>query len=224
MSIVFAPGFMTDATLWDDCLPGLVAFGPFHHVDMTRDGSIEAIASRALEALPAGFILFGFSFGGYVAREIVRQAPDRVQALVLMGTSARASVKPAAPAPGAAGVKFSGLNRRTIEASLLPDHASECVIERIRSMSVRLGGQVFERQSAMRREGDLDRLTSIRCPTLVISADGDRLRSVEEGRELVDRIPRAEFVVIEGSGHMMPIEVPEKLVATVVEWLRGKGF
>jgi pimeloyl-ACP methyl ester carboxylesterase len=86
-------------------------------------------------------------------------------------------------------------------------------------MGVRLGGEVFRRQSALERAGDLDRLHEIRCPTLVIAAGQDRLRSREESDELHAGIPGADYVVIEESGHLLPLEAPDAVLAAMLPWL-----
>lgn len=57
--------------------------------DHTRDASMPAIASRILAAAPPSFALVGLSMGGYIAFEILRQAPDRVARLALLDTTAR---------------------------------------------------------------------------------------------------------------------------------------
>ncbi|MGI4719734.1 MAG: alpha/beta fold hydrolase [Janthinobacterium lividum] len=225
MSILLVPGYMTDETLWDDVVDGLAPFGPVVHADLRHDATIEAMAARALAAAPPSFILVGFSMGGYVAREIVRHAPGRLRALVLVATStrpdspalrqSRGNVGKAAPS-----VSFSGLSRVAIATSLHPkERDNEALIERVRAMGVRLGGEVFRRQSMLERAGDLDRLQEIRCPTLVIAAGQDRLRSRAEAEELHAGIPGAEFFCIEDSGHMVPIEAPAALLAAVVPWL-----
>jgi len=225
MSILLVPGYMADETLWDDVTGGLAPFAPVVHADLRHDATIEAMAARALAAAPESFILVGFSMGGYVAREMVRQAPHRVRALVLAATSTR----PDSPAlrqsrgrvgQASASVSFSGLSRVAIATSLHPKEANnEAMIERVRAMGVRLGGEVFRRQSMLERAGDLDRLGEIRCPTLVIAAGQDRLRSREEADELHAGIPGAAFVLIEDSGHMLPIEAPQALLAAIVPWL-----
>jgi pimeloyl-ACP methyl ester carboxylesterase len=225
MSILLIPGYMLDETLWDDVLEGLAAFGPLTHADLRHDATIEAMAARALANAPCSFILVGFSMGGYVAREIARLAPERVQALVLIATSTR----PDSPAlrqsrgrvgQAAASVAFSGLSRVAIATSLHPKQRDNvALIERIRAMSVRLGGEVFRRQSALERAGDLDRLYGIRCPVLIVAAGQDRLRSREEADEMHAAMPGSELVVIEDSGHMLPLEAPEALLAAVVPWL-----
>jgi pimeloyl-ACP methyl ester carboxylesterase len=225
MSILLVPGYMADETLWDDVLGPLGKFGPVVHADLRHDSSIEAMAGRALANAPADFILVGFSMGGYVAREIARMAPGRVRALVLIATSTRAdspSLRQSRAGVGkaAASVSFSGLSKTAIATSLHPkQHDNEALIERVRAMGVRLGGEVFRRQSAIVRAGDRDRLHEIRCPTLIVAAGQDRLRSREESEEMHAGIAGAELAVIEDSGHMVPIEAPQALLAIVEPWL-----
>lgn len=225
MSILLVPGYMADETLWDDVLPALGKFGPVTHADLRHDASIEAMAVRALDDAPPGFILVGFSMGGYVAREIARLAPERVRALVLIATSTRAdtpSLRQSRSTVGkaAASVAFSGLSRTAIATSLHPAQAAnEILIERVRAMGVRLGGEVFRRQSAIVRSADRARLHEIRCPTLIVAAGQDRLRSREESEEMHAGIAGSELAVIEDSGHMVPIEAPQALLALVVPWL-----
>jgi pimeloyl-ACP methyl ester carboxylesterase len=225
MSILLVPGFMADETLWSDLLPRLEPFGPVVHADLRHDASIEAMARRALDAAPDNFLLVGFSMGGYVAREIARLAPERVRALVLIATSTRPDTPSLQKRKGAIGradpsIAFSGLSRTAVASSLHPkDRGNEALIERVRAMGMRLGGEVFRRQSMLERPGDLDRLHAIRCPTLVIAAGHDGLRSMEEAREMQAGIAGAEFALIEDSGHMIPIEAPQPLSDVIVPWL-----
>ena len=230
MALLLVPGFMADETLWSDLLPRLQPFGPVTHADLRHDTSVEAMARRALASAPPSFILVGFSMGGYVARDIVRLAPDygkRVLALVLVATSTRPDTPAMRQRKGAVGhaapsIAFSGLSRTAVATSLHPkDRHNDALIERVRAMSVRLGGEVFRRQSVLDRPGDIDRLGEIRCPTLVIAAAEDQLRSLDEARELQAGIPDASLVVIEDSGHMIPIEAPQRLLDVIVPWLAG---
>ena len=57
--------------------------------DLTRDDSLRGMAGRVLAAAPERFALAGLSMGGYVAQEILREAPDRVTRVALLDTSAR---------------------------------------------------------------------------------------------------------------------------------------
>jgi pimeloyl-ACP methyl ester carboxylesterase len=227
MTILLVPGYMADDTLWDDLRAPLAPFGPLVHADLRHDTSLEAMAARLLRDAPPSFILVGFSMGGYVAREIVRQAPERVEALALIASSTRPdtdAVKQGkrAVARSAPSVSFAGLSRTAIATSLHPAHAGdEVLIERVRQMGVRLGAEAFRHQSMVERPGDLHLLDQIRCPTLIVAARHDRLRSLEESQELYAGIAGSTFAVIENSGHMIPLEAPQALADVLVPWLES---
>jgi pimeloyl-ACP methyl ester carboxylesterase len=225
MDIVLLPGFMLDHALWDDMAEALGRIGTLHFGDLRFGHSVEEMAEQVLDAAPARFVLIGFSMGGYVAREMVRMAPDRVSALLLVGTSSRADKAERAERKAEAvkrvgeGV-FRGISRGAAAAALHPDRAGDSVmVERIRAMGIRMGGEAFVRQLQINRASDTDRLGQIHCRTLVVAAAQDGLRTLAEATELRDRIPGATMQVIEGSGHMMPLEVPERLTQIIREWL-----
>jgi pimeloyl-ACP methyl ester carboxylesterase len=225
MTLLRIPGFMLDADLWRDANSGLQSFGPIVDADLSHDDSVQAMASRALADVSGPLIVIGFSMGGYVAREIARRAPERVQALILIATSARADTpsqtsRKAAALQNLAHSHFNGVSRRAITRSLHPAHADTATIDRIQAMSQRLGGDAFVRQAGMTRASDLHRLDDIRCPTLVLAAAHDALRSLEEAVELQAGIPGAILRVIDGSGHMLPIEAPVPMLEAVVPWLK----
>ncbi len=225
MSLVLVPGFMLDADLWRDVEGGLRAFGPLLHAEMGRDDAMAGMARRIVADAPASFVPVGFSMGGYVAREVVRIAPERVPALVLVATSARDATpaqaeRRAAAAARVATTGFGGLGRAAVAASLHPDRAGDAALTgRIHAMGARLGGEVFRRQCLLDRRGDLDRLHEIRCPTLIVAGERDGLRSLAEAMELHRGIAGSELVVIEGTGHMIPMEAPARLLEVVVPWL-----
>lgn len=218
---------MADETLWSDMTAALERFGPIVHADLRHDGSVEAMARSVLAAAPPEFLLVGFSMGGYVARAIARQAPERVRALVLVATSTRPDTPALQQRKGAIGraapsIAFSGLSRTAVATSLHPSQRdNDALIERVRAMGVRLGGEVFRRQSMLERPGDLARSDEIRCPTLVVAAAEDRLRSLDEAREMAAAIPGARLEIIEDSGHMIPIEAPQRLLEVIVPWLEA---
>jgi pimeloyl-ACP methyl ester carboxylesterase len=224
VTLFFIPGFMLDADLWRDIEADLQSFGPFAYADMSKDGSIEALAERALADAPRRFSLIGFSMGGYVAREMAWRAPERVQALVLIATSARGdgANQNARKASAFDPSKFNGLSRGAIVKSLHPDRAGDTdKIERIRAMGQRLGPEVYIRQAGIVREDGTPHLSEIQVPALVIAGAQDVLRSLDEARELQRGIPGATMAVIEDTGHMMPIEAPQRLSHVLGTWLRS---
>jgi pimeloyl-ACP methyl ester carboxylesterase len=229
MTMLLIPGFMLDSNLWRDVEPDIMRFGPLMHTDPAKGATLEEMARHALENAPATFTLVGFSMGGYVAREIVRQAPDRVTTLILIATSARGdsdvqAKRKAALAgqtdPGA----FRGLSTAAVASSLHPDNAGRSdLIVRIQEMGQRLGGDVFRKQSLLDRRDERAELGTIRCPTLVIAGDQDRLRSRAEAMELHDGIEGSAFEVIENTGHMVPLEAPRRLGAVISRWLDAQA-
>lgn len=224
MAVVLISGFMADETLWDDVAPSLEAFGPVIPLALREGDTIEAMAEALLPALPAHFHLAGFSMGGYVAREIVRLIPGRVESLMLIATSARGDseemIRQRRSALRSPPERFKGLSRPAIQSSLHPDLRDDAdMLARVRDMGVRLGGHVFHRQSLIARDGDLDRLSDMTVPTLIISADNDLLRSEAEQIELESGIAAARRVTITGSGHMIPLEQPESLALVIKNWL-----
>ena len=225
MTLLLIPGFMADAALWDAMADDLAPFGPLVATDLSRGEDIETMAAAILSDAPDRFVAVGFSMGGYVARELARIAPDRVAALILIATSARGDteelIRQRRSALKAAPKAFKGLSRPAVVSSLHPDLAGdEAMIARVRDMGLRLGGEVFHRQSAMARAGDLDRLGEIHQPTLIVAADADRLRGMDEAEELHRGIAGSTLVHVADSGHMIPLEQPEVLAKVMTEWLK----
>ncbi|NDV89111.1 alpha/beta fold hydrolase [Aurantimonas aggregata] len=225
MNILLLPGFMLDAELWVDLADALGDRHRLFYGDLTRYDTIGAMASGVLSDAPESFVLIGFSMGGYVAREIARMAPDRVQALILIATSGRPDT-PAEVDRKARSVErvetkgYSGLGRLSVLATLHATRRREDpLVTRVSDIAKRLGGDVFLRQAAHPREGDLDRIAEIACPTLIIASADDCVRSVTESQELNAGIPQSELVVIEGVGHMIPLETPTQLASIIASWI-----
>lgn len=222
--LVLIPGYMLDDALWDGMLPHLPPELPLHYASLAEGDSIAAMAQAVLAACPAQFSLLGFSMGGYVAREIVRRAPHRVQALVLVATSSRADSPLIAEQRGKAARAtphgpFRGLGRAAVAQSLHPDNAgNEALVAQVRAMGERLGREVFIRQSLIVRGADTAQLGGIVCPTLVVHGADDQLRSLEEAQELAQGIPGARLHVVAQAGHLIPLEQPQVLARLLAEW------
>src|ERR1700728_819240 len=92
LPVVLIPGLTCTARLYAEQVPALWQFGPVTIADHRRDDSMAAIARRILAAAPPRFALAGLSMGGYIAFEIMRQAPERVAKLALLDTGARPEV------------------------------------------------------------------------------------------------------------------------------------
>src|SRR5215471_16522280 len=86
LAMVLVPGLNCSPRLYAEQIPALWRFGPVTVADHTRGHSIHEIACAILETAPSHFALAGLSLGGYIAFEIMRQAPHRVMKLALLDT------------------------------------------------------------------------------------------------------------------------------------------
>lgn len=225
--LVLLPGMMCDAGLWQLMLPGLEALGPLTYGDLSQGDSVAQMADSVLAHCPPQFVLVGFSMGGYVAREIARRAPERALRLILIATSSASDTPQqsemkamVAASLQPAHATFRGLGQRAIAQSLSQMHESdERLKQRILEMSLRSGRETYIRQLLMKRDSDAPRLAEIRCPTLVVAAADDRMRTQAESEQLAGAIPGASLVTIAESGHMLPLEQPDRLLACMARWL-----
>ncbi len=220
---------MTDQALWSRMAPGLAELGTCTFADLSRTDDLEATANALLAAAPDTFILIGFSLGGFVAREIVRLAPERVSGLVLMNSSSRP------PRPEIAKRNaflightkergFRGLSSDAVKKAFHPNlRDDEDLIQEVKDMALRMGGDAFIRQLSIQRPDRRADLADIACPTLVIWARQDELRSMNESKEMADAIPGAEFRIIEDCGHMTPMEAPSAVLDLLTSWLGDVG-
>ncbi|MEQ8671318.1 MAG: alpha/beta hydrolase [Rhodospirillales bacterium] len=218
---------MTDRALWSRMEPGLNALGTCTFADLSRTDDLEATARELLDTAPDRFALIGFSLGGFVAREVVRIAPDRVSGLVLMNSSARPPrpeiAKRNAFLIGHTREKgFRGLSSDAVKKAFHPDlRDDQALIQEVKDMALRMGVDAFIKQlSIQRRDGRPD-LAAIACPALVIWARQDELRSLAESQEMADAIPNARMEIIEDCGHMTPMEAPKECLSLIGEWFIG---
>ena len=89
LPLVLVPGLLCSARLYGPQVEALWPFGPVTVADHRRDDEIGAVAARILSDAPPRFALAGLSYGGYLAFELMRQAPERIEKLALLDTSAR---------------------------------------------------------------------------------------------------------------------------------------
>lgn len=215
-TIVFAPGFMTDHDLWRDVVPHFSDYN-IMYADFREGSTLQELAASNLKRCPERFTLMGFSLGGYIARHMLYQAPERVQALVLVGTSTRPS-GPSVSGPTTSKM-FRGMSRAALVRAVHTSRAEdEALIQRMKDMGTRLGAEVFARLSALDRKSDLEDMRGIQCPVLVVTADQDQLRSLDESNEMAEAA-QAKLVVLEHCGHMMPMEEPDQLGRLTSKWL-----
>ena len=222
--LVLLPGLICDERLWRDVMTGLDARSTV--ADLTRDDSIAAMAARTLAAAPARFALAGLSMGGYVAFEIMRQAPERVTHLALFDTSARPDDE-ARKATRRKGIemvgqgKFIGVSRGLLGGLVAPQHLGTPVAKEVQDMSERVGQAAYLRQQVaiMNRVDSRPGLGAIAVPTLVGVGELDKMTPPELAEEIAAGISGAELVRFPDSAHLPTMENPEAVVAAMQGWL-----
>jgi pimeloyl-ACP methyl ester carboxylesterase len=86
-ALIFLPGLLENALVFTAQAEGLRAMASVSTADLTSEDSIAAMARTALARAPEGKLcIAGHSMGGYVALEMVRQAPERIERLALLCT------------------------------------------------------------------------------------------------------------------------------------------
>ena len=224
-NLVLLPGLMCDHRLWDFVVEDLSAVADVSFGDLFRDPTIGEMADRVLAQAPETFAIAGFSMGGYIARDVALRAPDRVSHLALLNTSARRTsdkdlIRNRRMIELASARPFTGMAPASLKQALHPDRGDDqALLDHIQAMARGLGKDVFLRQMGLVREDGLARLNEITCPTLVVTGDADRLRTMTEAKELAEGIFGASLAVVPDCGHMTPLEQPARLVELMTEWL-----
>ncbi|MHC5348367.1 alpha/beta fold hydrolase [Metapseudomonas furukawaii] len=225
-ALVMLPGLLNDQRLWAYQAQALAGEREVQVADLSRDDSITAMARRVLENAPPRFALAALSMGGYVAFEVLRQAPERVERLALFDTMASLdSAERAATRRGllelAQRGRFIGVSPqlmpRLIHARWLDSEVSRTV----QQMAIAVGKEGFIRQqrAIIHRPDSLPTLAGIRVPTLIVVGADDQLTPVAEARLMHERIAGSRLEVLPECGHLPPLEAPERSLALLREWL-----
>jgi pimeloyl-ACP methyl ester carboxylesterase len=228
--LILLPGLACDAELFRDQLAPLASRSPVHVADVHRRAdSIAAMAALLLAEHPGPLRLAGVSMGGIVALEVFARAPERVEALALLGTTARPDT------PEMVGLRTmaielfeQGRAEDVLRANVpLAFHASRqrdaaLVDAYLRMTLERAGGAELARQNRALL-GRADRravLPAIACPLLVMCGDADALTPPECSREIAAAVPHARYLELPACGHMLTWERPAEVTAALLDWLR----
>ncbi|MBX9635346.1 MAG: alpha/beta hydrolase [Magnetospirillum sp.] len=227
-SLVLLPGLLNDHRLWAHQQAALADMVDVSVGEVTQDDSLAGMADRVLAAAPPRFALAGLSMGGYVAMEIMRKAPERVERLALLDTTARPDTAEQRQrrVDAVAIAQAGGFDK--IMPVMLPNlvHPDHLALERVgglaKDMARALGPEVFARQqhAIMHRPDSRPALNRIACPTLVLVGRDDTLTPVDRAEEMAGLIPDARLVLVDQSGHFSPLEQPQAVSAVMRYWLQ----
>jgi len=225
--VLFLPGMMCDARLFAAQTDAISRERAVMVAPVNIGERIEEIASNVLSAAPSKFALVGLSMGGIVAMEVLRRAPDRVSRLCLMDTNPLAETpqRAAEREPQIVRVKAGRLievMRDEMKPNYLADGPyREEILSLVMDMAERLGPQVFIHQSKalQRRRDQQSTLRKTKCPTLVMCGAEDTLCPPKRHEFMAELIAHARLEVIEGAGHLPPLEQPHAVTDALRGWL-----
>ena len=195
--------------------------------DMTGAGTTPALAEKILAGAPPRFAVAGFSLGGIVALEMIAQAPDRIERIALIDTTARPDPKANAAARhrSVKRAREAGVASYIDDTWPLPVAPVNAGANELRallvSMAERGGAAVLASQSevAIHRADSRLRLKEITVPALVLCGAEDRVCPPELHREIARLIPGARLAIIPHAGHFAPIENPDAVASHMRDWL-----
>lgn len=224
--LLLLPGTLNDEELWRAQVTGLADLADGVVGDISQGTTLTELAESVLATAAPSFALAGFSMGGFVALEIARLAPERIERLALLDTSMRADTpgrlaeRQALDRAARATGMFLGVTRRMLSDYVATSHLNdEDLARRIQVMTQRMGREVFLRQNAVARTGGEAALRSLDCPILILCGAEDAITPPKLHHEMAAANSRAKLVIIEEAGHMSPMEQPEKVTAAMRDWL-----
>jgi len=175
-------------------------------------------------------VFCGLSMGGYVVFELLRQAPVRVSALILISTKASADDESGKlsrnrlihdiGSRGYAAVHEAMLPRLMAQESV--DRRPSALVEVSRMIdSVSPAGMIGALEAMRDRRDSTDLLHRIGVPTLVVAADKDPITPPSVMQEMAAGIPDARFAMVHDAGHLSPIERPRRVNDLMAEFLQS---
>lgn len=227
-TLILLPGLLCAEPLWRAQIEALADLADIRVADLTGADSMRGMAGSVLAAAPERFALAGLSMGGYVAQEIMRIAPGRVDRLALLDTSARADT-PERRELRMAQIRATREGRfgEVVDAQFLPSMQNPQnpfpaeLRAAVRAMCETVGPEAYIRQQTAimnRADGRAD-LARIACPTLVLCGRQDQATPLELHEEMAAAIAGSRLVIVEDCGHLPTMERPEAVNAAMRDWL-----
>jgi pimeloyl-ACP methyl ester carboxylesterase len=216
MNVVLLHAFPLDERTWEPqltALSGHDVYAPrFYELDGSSvDGWAEQVLERA--GGDGELVAVGASLGGYVALAMIRAAPDRIRGLLLAGS--RATADPP--------------ERRALREEMIRVVRAEGIEGWNREFSPhgppeRTTDELVRGIEALRDRRDAtDIIAAFQGPLIVVVGDQDELLPVDEARQIAESAPDGRLEVVEGAGHVVNADAPERFNQILSELLQRAG-
>ncbi len=202
-------------------LPGHGESGPIP--EATVEGYAD-IAGGFLDAVGTGPVFVaGHSMGGAVAQALAARHPDMVKGLVLVSTCAKLPERENLPGkllwllPGPIRkVIFFSMAKKILFGAGASRQARSLGMEEIRTCRP----ETILKDVAAARTMDLEAAAGgIRVPTLILCGSQDKLTPPELSQRLKELIAGSRLQIVEGAGHMLPLEAAERVNQEILDFV-----
>lgn len=179
-------------------------------------------------------VVYGASFGGFVALNYALRHPRHPSKLILSSTAAHIHLERSF----AMFERFGGLDAREVAEHFwrdpTPEHFEEyrrvCLsLYTQRAQPPEVHARITRRLEVaahFRRSGEMrfdfrKQLQSIRCPVLIMAGLLDPMVTIDDARELAAALPSetTQILEFENAGHMLALEEPEKVIAAITKFI-----
>lgn len=173
--------------------------------------------------------LAGLSMGGYIALRAAQREPGRFWALALCDTRADADSDEGKlkRASGIKGIREKGVD--VYVRAMLPNLFAAATLQSrpaapkalLAIMKASKADGMCNALAAMAGRTDTtSALARFRMPVLVLGGDEDKLSPPDVAQAMVARIPGADWVLLQGAGHVSNLDAPEAFNRALGEFLR----
>ena len=232
-NIVFIPGLILTKNLFlaqEEVLKSCPNLS-ITHANTLGHASITDMAEEILDTQVGNFIPIGLSMGGYVAAELARLAPDRLDGMALLSTGPHADderqkrIRRELVRMSTMG-KFKGVTPRLLPRFLSPAALkNETLSSAVMAMGEAVGQHNFalQQQAIMNRHDQMDTLAQFQKPSLVLCGDLDELTPPELAYQMADVLTDVELVILPNVGHLSAMEAPDEVTAALLRLLGRIG-
>jgi pimeloyl-ACP methyl ester carboxylesterase len=232
LPLLLLPGTLCTAALFEYQVAHLADICAPQVVSVHLQDDLKEVARYVLSQAEGEFAVAGLSYGGIVALEMWRQAPERIVKLALLNTNPRAaSEETRARQQRMVGMAHLGEFRQITtdylkDAMLHPDHRKDFALrEAVLKMAEEIGieGFVNTIKAQLARPDSMPDLPGIHVPTLVLTGREDMVVPLPVHEAMAQALPNCRFVVVEHCGHLSTMEQPEIVTEALRDWLKGEG-
>jgi pimeloyl-ACP methyl ester carboxylesterase len=232
-SLVLLHGFGEDARMWDDFIPGRFPNQTLHisnYADWSDCLTIAEYGRKIVDTLPQDetFILVGHSMGGYIALELAKQFPQRIQGVVMLhSTPVADSIEKKIQRDKTAGfIQEHGSEKfiHSFVANLFAPHFVESHQELMDMLANRYSqlnqtGLIASTLAMKVREDLKDFVHSTDIPILFVLGEKDPLIPTETIVELLAGKDQHKYVILSGVSHQGCYEAPEETYAVINQFI-----